>query len=44
MKKSIGIWVSSDNKIWFVSHYTGEIVRPYNVRGLIRMIADMFRY
>ena len=28
---------------WVMSQFTGEVVKPYDICGIFRMISDMFR-
>lgn len=34
--------VRANGKIWVQSQFTGEIVRPYDIAGIYRMVRDMF--
>lgn len=41
MRRALCLWVNpADGKAWIMSMYTGEIVRPWEIRKVFGMIWD----
>lgn len=43
MKRSLSFKVLSDGSVWIMSNWTGEIVKPWEIRKVFGLISDFRR-
>lgn len=44
MNKSLSIVCLGSAGHWVMSNYTGEVARPWEIKNILSMVMDFFRY